>query len=218
MPSSARLREASKCIRRRVSFTPVTVAAGMRPVTTSATNSLTYAAASATGYGTRHRGSGRPGQLREVGEHRADRPVLRAEQVAHARAGPVSIAAIMPAATSRTSIRFRSASRYADRLPRQKSSIICVGGERPQSPGPTGSVGFTTTTGAPPRARWNANRSARNFDRQYGPITSRAARPDPRRSAWIAAIASGCSRCWCAARASRRPRAPRSGRGPCRGS
>ena len=40
-PNSARLRDASKCIRRRVSFTPVTVAAGIVPVTASATHSLT---------------------------------------------------------------------------------------------------------------------------------------------------------------------------------
>ena len=39
-PSSARLREASKCIVRRVRRTPVTVALGVRPVTWSAQNSL----------------------------------------------------------------------------------------------------------------------------------------------------------------------------------
>src|SRR5207247_6491062 len=60
MPNSARLRDASKCMRRRVSFTPVTVAAGMLPVIASATNSLTYSAASATGDGTRQRGCAAP--------------------------------------------------------------------------------------------------------------------------------------------------------------
>src|SRR5579875_4080891 len=47
--SSARLRDGSKCIQRRGSATPVTVAAGARWVKTSAMNSLTYAVAKATG-------------------------------------------------------------------------------------------------------------------------------------------------------------------------
>ena len=46
-PSSWRLCSASKCMLRRVSFTPVTVARGIRPVQWSATHSLAYATSSA---------------------------------------------------------------------------------------------------------------------------------------------------------------------------
>src|SRR5262245_22118625 len=82
------------------------------------------------------------------------------------------MAAIIPVATSRTSMRFNSASRYADRLPNAQSRIICVGGDRLQSPGPIGNVGFTTITGAPAIANPKAKRSASHFERQYGPMTS----------------------------------------------
>ena len=47
-----------------------------------------------------------------------------------------------------------------------------VGGDRLLSPGPTGIVGFATTTGRPFASQRQAYFSASSFDRQYGPTAS----------------------------------------------
>ena len=66
---------------------------------------------------------------------------------------PFSAASKWPAATSSTGATFNPVSTYAGILPFRKSRMICPVGVGFQSPGPTGAVGFTITTGSPARGR-----------------------------------------------------------------
>ena len=80
-PSSARLRELSKCMSRRASRRPVTVALGIRPETWFGPGSLNQATAMPTGYGSFQRGAGTPGQAAEVFQQAHQGQVRRTQQV-----------------------------------------------------------------------------------------------------------------------------------------
>jgi hypothetical protein len=77
---------------------------------------------------------------------------------------PRSRAKIWPRATSSTLIRFMPVWRHTGMRPRRKSSTIRPVGVGFTSQGPTGAVGFTTTTGRPRLARARASCSARYLD------------------------------------------------------
>jgi len=71
----------------------------------------------------------------------------------------------MPRATSRTSTTFSPVSMNAGMPPLRKSATILPVGGGLHVMIPTGAVGFTITTGNPPRANSSATCSARNFER-----------------------------------------------------
>ena len=168
----SRLRDASKCMVRRVSRTPVTVALGGRPVTRSAQNSLTKATARPSGYGTRQRGTGTPVSSERMPSRPSERQVLAPEQVA--AAGLARAPSSGPGPRPRRGRRSGSACSPSGRgaCPgRSRGS----GGSAARGPGPRArpaSSGWRSTTGRPARARAIASFSARSFDRQYGPTAS----------------------------------------------